>query len=59
MNDERPTSVEHFERLYAQRSGVTVELLHAWGVYGQVCDCGMDGCTGFAMGQRFRHRPSS
>ena len=36
-----------FERRYAERSGVTVEQLRAWGRVVASCDCGEPGCEGF------------
>ena len=50
-----PTSIAEFEQQYAERSGVTVEWLHAHGRDGDVCDCGDDICDGFQM----RHRTGS
>jgi|GEM_PF-1354119 hypothetical protein len=44
-----PLTVEEFERAYAERSGTTVAKLHAWGRYGEPCDCGDDLCEGFQM----------
>lgn len=41
-----------FEAAYAERSGVTVEQLHAWGRYAEPCDCGEPGCEGWAMGHQ-------
>jgi hypothetical protein len=46
-------SAEVFEILYAQRSGVTVAWLHAHGRYAEPCDCGEDGCEGWAMGYQW------
>lgn len=42
-------AIEHFERDYAERSGTTVQELHAWGRFGAVCDCTDDDCPGFQM----------
>lgn len=42
-------TVEQFEQEYAERSGVTVELLHAHGRYGKPCNCGDDECEGWQM----------
>jgi hypothetical protein len=41
---------EDFERRYSERSMVTVETLHYLGRYAEPCDCGVDGCEGWAMG---------
>jgi hypothetical protein len=49
MNNEIAEAVREFEEGYAQRSGVTVQQLHGWGMYGAPCDCGSEGCTGFGM----------
>lgn len=43
---------DEFERAYAARSGVTVDQLHAWGRWAEPCDCGEDGCEGWAMGRQ-------
>ena len=40
---------EEFEAYYAERSGMTVEKLHELGLHGEPCDCGEDGCEGWAM----------
>lgn len=53
MDDEKCAPVEQFEAGYAARSGMTVEALHAWGRYGAPCDCGEDGCEGWAMGHQW------
>jgi hypothetical protein len=66
----RPSSIEEFERQYAERAGVTVEYLHSIGRYGETCACGAKECEGFAMGHQWedaivensyrrknRHRP--
>lgn len=42
-------AVREFEEGYAARSGVTVQQLHDWGMYGAPCDCGNEGCKGFGM----------
>jgi hypothetical protein len=39
-----------FEREYAERSGMTIDELHAWGRFTEECSCGEDGCEGWAMG---------
>ena len=44
---------DEFEALYAQRSGVTVEQLHAWGRFAEPCDCGNPICEGWAMGHQW------
>jgi hypothetical protein len=44
-----PTTVEEFERWYADNGGVTVEFLHDHGRFGAPCDCGDEICTGFQM----------
>lgn len=46
MNEQ---SIEHLEREYAERSGVTVRSLHAWGRFGAPCACGIPTCDGFQM----------
>jgi len=38
-----------FEKGYAERSGVTVEWLHARNRFGVPCDCGWDNCKGWQM----------
>lgn len=38
-----------FEQAYAQRSGITVEKLHALGRYVVPCTCGADVCEGWAV----------
>ena len=40
---------EEFEQGYAERSGVTVEWLHAHNQHGSLCFCGEDGCKGWQM----------
>ena len=42
-------TLEEFEEAYAEGSGVTVEELHAMGLYGEPCDCGDDLCWGWQM----------
>lgn len=42
-------AIEIFEGEYAQRSGTTVEFLHAWGRFGAPCDCSEPECEGFQM----------
>lgn len=42
---------EQFERDYAKRSNLTVEELHAHGLYPKFCNCGEEGCHGWAMAQ--------
>lgn len=42
-------AIEIFEAEYAQRSGTTVQHLHAWGRFGAPCDCGEPECEGFQM----------
>ena len=41
-----------FEREYATRSGVTVDMLHQWGLYAEPCrsDCDYETCQGWQMG---------
>jgi hypothetical protein len=46
-------SAEEFEAGYAARSGVTVDWLHGQGLYAERCDCGEDGCEGWAMGHQW------
>ena len=41
--------IARFEAAYADRSGGTVEQLHEWGRYAEVCDCGEGSCEGFQM----------
>lgn len=38
-----------FEQQYAERSGVTVEWLHAHNQFGVPCDCEEPGCEGWQM----------
>ena len=40
---------EEFEQGYAERSGVTVEWLHAHDQQAVPCDCGEPGCLGWQM----------
>ena len=40
---------DEFEQQYAQRSKLTVEQLHAYGLLGVPCSCGEDGCEGWQM----------
>lgn len=40
-------TTEEFERQYAERSGLTVEKLRAWGRIVAPCDCGDDMCEGW------------
>lgn len=47
-----PSSVEEFERQYAERSGVTVEFLHDQELFGVTCECGDEICEGFQMTHR-------
>lgn len=39
-----------FEEAYAQRSGVSLELLHAHGRFAIPCNCGDELCEGWQMG---------
>lgn len=39
-----------FERHYAERSGMTVPQLHAWGRYAEPCACDYVDCEGWVMG---------
>lgn len=41
--------LEHLEQEYADRSGVPLKTLHAYGRFGAPCDCGADDCDGFQM----------
>lgn len=41
-----------FEAAYAAGSGVTVEWLHRHGLYAKPCECGEQGCKGWAMGHQ-------
>lgn len=49
MTDDVAATVRKFEEKYAERSGVTVQNLHDWGMYGAPCDCDYRGCKGFGM----------
>jgi len=40
---------EAFEAAYAQRSGITVDELHALGRYAVSCGCGDEACHGWQM----------
>lgn len=40
---------EEFEAAYAERSGMTIELLHELGRHAIRCDCGLSGCDGWQM----------
>jgi hypothetical protein len=42
-------TLEEFERGYADRSGLTVENLHAYGRRGRPCRCEQEGCEGWQM----------
>jgi hypothetical protein len=42
-----------FERRYAERSGLTVGQLHAWGRWAEPCGCGEPECEGWAMGHQW------
>lgn len=42
-------NIDAFERRYAERSDVTVEMLHRHGVFGAPCNCGEEVCEGFQM----------
>lgn len=46
-------TADEFEAAYAERSGITVGQLHAQGRYAEPCDCGEDGCEGWAMGHQW------
>lgn len=48
-----PRGLLEFEQAYAARSGTTVEALHAWGRFGELCKCGDAGCEGFRMGHQW------
>jgi hypothetical protein len=41
-----------FEADYAKASGIMVRQLHQWGRFAEPCDCGEDGCIGWAMGHQ-------
>ena len=47
--DHIAAAIQKFEQEYADRSGVTVDWLHAHGRRGALCDCGDDICDGFQM----------
>lgn len=40
---------DEFEKLYAERSGVTVEWLHAQGRHSIPCGCDYEGCHGWQL----------
>jgi hypothetical protein len=42
-----------FECYYAKNSGIMVRQLHQWGRFVEPCDCGEDGCIGWAMGHQW------
>jgi hypothetical protein len=44
---------EAFEIRYAQHSLTTVEELHAWGRYGEPCDCEEEDCEGWCCGHQW------
>lgn len=45
---------DEFEAIYAERSSVTVGMLHDWGRYAERCphgdDCDVPDCSGWVMG---------
>lgn len=40
---------ENFVKEYAERSGLSVEILHALGQIAVKCDCEYEGCEGWTM----------
>lgn len=44
---------DEFEAAYAGRAGVTPEVLHLWKRWAEPCDCGDEGCEGWAMGHQW------
>lgn len=48
-----PTTIEEFEREYAERSGLTVDELHALGRWAEECDCDDGECDGWRMGHQW------
>lgn len=49
MSEQSCRDAREFEQQYAERSGVTVEWLHARNQYGIPCDCGEPDCQGWQM----------
>ena len=45
----RAMTKEEFERGYAERGGISLEQLHAWGRGAVPCDCGAPECAGWQM----------
>lgn len=43
---------EQFEKRYTSKSGLTIEELWSTGLHGIPCDCGEEGCEGWAMESR-------
>lgn len=43
------STLDEFEKGYAERSGLTVERLHELGLHAEPCDCGADKCHGWQM----------
>lgn len=41
--------LREFERGYAERSGLTIDRLHALGLRGEPCDCDYEKCEGWQM----------
>jgi hypothetical protein len=48
-DEKREAEREAFEKAYAERSGISVEVLHAYGQRAEPCDCDEDGCKGWKM----------
>ena len=46
-------TADEFEAAYADRSGVSVRQLHAWGRHAERCDCDDESCEGWAMGHQW------
>ena len=40
---------EAFEKVYAERSGLTVDELHGFGLFAYPCHCGQGGCAGWQI----------
>ena len=53
INLNQAPGVLAFEQRYAHNAGITVEMLHSWGRFGETCDCGEDGCEGYRIGHQW------
>jgi hypothetical protein len=40
---------EEFEKQYAEKSGLTIDQLHWFGLHAETCDCGDERCNGWIM----------